>query len=195
MSVRTKRIILGAATVLALVAGWFLFREVARPTPPPPAFTSGRSEAAALASRIVSLTDEVHRIVGLVNIAERAGEHDKTRALIEEAEKKNDEAHGAAVALAEKLRVVAELLGALSSPAQQRLALEAVSRQLALAGEYLSYTETFAHFIEILKGTVGSSVSPEPLTKALEEVNASASRINEANRAALEKNEELDRAL
>lgn len=195
MSVRTKRIILSVATALALVAGWLLIRGAARPTTPPPAFLSGRSEAAVLAARIVSLTDEVHRIIGLIGAAERAGEHEKTRALIEEAEAKNKEAYEEAVALAETLRVVAESLGSLASPTQQRLALEAVSRQLALAGEYVSYTTLFASFMETLKGTVGSSPSPEALTKALEEVNASASRINEANRAALEKNEELDRAL
>lgn len=195
MSVRTKRIILSVATALALVAGWFLIRGVAAPTPPPPVFVSGRSEAAALAARIVVLTDEVHGIIGLINAAERAGEHEKTRALIEEAEAKNNEAHGEAVALTEKLRVVAESLGSLVSPTQQRLALEAVSQQLSLAREYLSYTGTFARFIEVLKGSVGASTPPEELTKALEEVNASAARINEANRAVLEKNEALDRAL
>lgn len=195
MSVRTKRIILSVATALALVAGWFLIRGVAAPTPPPPVFVSGRSEAAALAARIVVLTDEVHGIIGLINAAERAGEHEKTRALIEEAEAKNNEAHGEAVALTEKLRVVAESLGSLVSPTQQRLALEAVSQQLSLAREYLSYTGTLARFIEVLKGSVGASTPPEELTKALEEVNASAARINEVNRAVLEKNEALDRAL
>ncbi len=195
MSVRTKRIILSVATTLALVAGWLLIRGVAAPTPPSPVFVSGRSEAAALAARIVVLTDEVHGIIGLINAAERAGEHEKTRALIEEAEAKNNEAHGEAVTLVEKLRVVAESLGSLASPTQQRLALEAVSQQLSLAREYLSYTGTFAHFIEVLRGSIGASTPPEELTKALEEVNVSAARINEANRAVLEKNEALDRAL
>ena len=187
MHIRRKRIFLGVATVITIGLGVYAWQTMRQPVALPQDFLRARREAGAISAQVVAITGDVHTIVGEINATERAGAHDEARARIADARAKNETARQLTLELTNRLRVLAESFGEIPSPQSQRLALQAVSAELAVAGEYLMYTSNLNAFFDALAVTAGNSTTDQArlVQEALDAVNGSAARINELNAAAL----------
>ncbi|MDO8469702.1 MAG: hypothetical protein Q7S84_01620 [bacterium] len=198
MKIRAKRIMLGVVTVVTLSAGVYVWRAAREPVVLPGRFSAARTDAAAASEEVVRLADEVRRLVGEINATERVGEHATALLRIVEARERNEAARQAAVTLTNRLASLAESLGDIVSSQSQRLAFEAVAAQLAVADEYLTYTANLGIFFDIVSSATADETGKDrsdSLKAAVDEVNRSATRINELNGAAGQALVALDKSL
>lgn len=195
MHIRTKRIMLGIGTLAAISAGYYVWSLASQPVVLPERFGVARSDAAAASEEVVRLADEVRRLVGEVNAAEKVGEHETALARVAEAKEKNEAARQAALTLTNRLQALTESLGEILSTKSQGLAFEAIAAQLAVADEYLTYTGALNTFFDAISSDGAGEARRAAIQSALDAVNQSATRIGELNTAALSALSALENSL
>ena len=149
--------------------------------------------AASLASQeIVDLTDATSQKIKEVDLSNPNLEN--TLRVIKEARDSNNEAYDKAFGLSRHLQKMAELFGKIRAKESRELAYQAVSLELGLISELISYTERMNRFLENLAelAKTQSRESLKATNEYLLEVNQKAAVINKLNKEFTEKMKAFD---
>lgn len=148
----------------------------------PPNFLISRQEASVISQNIVDLTNKTDGKIAEANAADLAGDKERAKALVEDAQNMNKEAYQAASDLAAQLKILTESLATMN-PSSQRLAYEAVATEFSLVSEFIVYTQNLNGFLEKLLVSMETDVhvSKEDIASALQSTNDSAKKINSLN--------------
>lgn len=148
----------------------------------PPNFLISRQEASVISQNIVDLTNKTDGKIAEANAADLAGDKERAKVLVEDAQNMNKEAYQAASDLAAQLKILTESLATMN-PSSQRLAYEAVATEFSLVSEFIVYTQNLNGFLEKLLVSMETDVhvSKEDIASALQSTNDSAKKINSLN--------------
>ena len=187
-------------TVVSLIVLFIVFYILAKLSAPvslPPEFLLARQEAASVSEKIVSLTNATNNKIKAVNISDLDGNVAAARNLLEEARNDNGAAYAQAFELSQYLQRIAESMKQVSSVKSQRLAYEAVSIELSLVSEFITYTQNLNEFLNNLSRALATeNLSDRQLVlNRLDDVNRNVNKINSLNQEFLSKISEFDRSL
>jgi len=187
-------------TVVSLIVLFIVFYILAKWSAPvslPPEFLLARQEAASVSEKIVSLTNATNNKIKAVNISDLDGNVAAARNLLEEARNDNGAAYAQAFELSQYLQRIAESMKQVSSVKSQRLAYEAVSIELSLVSEFITYTQNLNEFLNNLSRALATeNLSDRQLVlNRLDDVNRNVNKINSLNQEFLSKISEFDRSL
>ena len=190
-----KKVSLALALLIAVVGLLVYFLNSLQSKVVPADFTSARQKAALVSQDIVNLTVETGKKIELANQAEAKGNSEQLLGLINDAKNSNTSAYQKAFDLSSNIQKMAQSLDNVS-PEQQQLGYEAVSLELSLVSEFISYTDNLNNFLNALTKSVlnKSSGNQKEVSDALEAVNQKASLINIINRNFIDKMAAFDRA-
>lgn len=182
------------AAFIAFTAVYGLIRVLGNVLELPPEFLAARQEAGRLSQEIVELTNKTNSLIKNANIFELDGQPGVALQLIEEARKKNKDAYQKAFELSVVIQKLTEKINLIDSSRGQQLAYEAVSFELALISNFISYTQNLNGFLDNLELAVrlNTPESRRRVTTSLAEVNQKILNINNLNRDFLIRMTELD---
>ncbi len=187
-------------TVVSLIVLFIVFYILAKLSAPvtlPTEFLSARQAAAAVGAQIVSLTNATNDKIKAVNISDLDGNVAAARNLLEEARNDNGEAYAQAFELSQNLQRIAESMRQVSSLKSQRLVYEAVSIELSLVSEFITYTQNLNEFLNSLSRALANEDPSDRqlVLNSLDAVNRNVNKINSLNREFLAKIGEFDKSL
>ncbi|KKU98817.1 MAG: hypothetical protein UY32_C0013G0014 [Candidatus Jorgensenbacteria bacterium GW2011_GWC1_48_8] len=187
-------------TVVSLIVLFIVFYILAKWSAPvslPPEFLLARQEAASVSEKIVSLTNATNNKIKAVNISDLDGNVAAARNLLEEARNDNGAAYAQAFELSQYLQRIAESMKQVSSVKSQRLAYEAVSIELSLVSEFITYTQNLNEFLNSLSRALAmeNPSDRQLVLNRLDDVNRNVNKINSLNQEFLSKISEFDRSL
>jgi len=187
---------LAAVLILLIALGygvWFFMNKP--PVRPPAEFLTARQRGTEISQKVVELTLVTNQKIKEINSFDLNGDILKAMDLIKEAEDKNREAYDQAVKLSEEMRKMAESLEKISLFSGRQIALEAVTLEVTLITNFISYTQTLNLFLSNLYKAIATSDSNyrRQAEKYLEEINAKTWTINSLNQQFLEKMRVFDK--
>ena len=185
------------ASFVILLVVFYILARLSAPVSLPPEFLSARREAASASEKIVSLTNATNNKIKAVNISDLDGNVAAARNLLEEARKDNGAAYSQAFELSQNLQRITESMQQVSSLKSQRLVYEAVSVELALVSEFITYTQNLNEFLSSLSQALATNNPSDRqlVLNNLDAVNRNVNKINLLNQEFLSKIGEFDRSL
>ncbi|HXF44063.1 MAG TPA: hypothetical protein VNK70_01200 [Candidatus Paceibacterota bacterium] len=182
---------------VVIFAGFYVLARLSKPTELPSEFLAARKDASSVSVEIVALTNSTNDKIKAVNVSDLDGNRAAARNLLEEARRDNEAAYDQAFRLSRNLQQMTESLRQVSSLKSQRLAYEAVSVELALVSEFISYTQALDEFLNALARALSTDGAADrrAVLDRLGDVNRSVAKINDLNGEFLSKISEFDRSL
>ena len=173
-------------TVVAVILAFFLLRYlVVGLKTVPSEFQSARERSVELASEIVAFSNE--SLSGLSKIAEYDAAWNYTDALILVSGEliKTNELNQKAIALSGELAKMASELARVTPSGGREAATEAIGYEVAMVSRLIGYQASLKELFELLRAKFTGKIfdTDDKVKSLLENINGSATAINELNRA------------
>ncbi len=188
------RIIGIVAVVILIVLGILYATSLWASRGIPQRFVDARKNAALVSSDIVRLANETNDKIAQINVLEIKGKKSDALALIQDARTSNGAAYTKAFELSQNLKTLAESLGDIHSPGEQRIAYEAIAIELSLVSEFISYTQALNTFLGNLTTLIlDNTIQNQNIVRTdISAVNEKTSSINNLNSQFTEKMKTFD---
>ena len=192
-----KLLFIGFPAIFLIVLIYVLFQFFSQPAALPEDFLQARQEAARLSQGIVELTKATNETIEVINLLEAEGNSQEAIVLISKARQNNQKSYEQAFELSQQLKKLTESLSQIQSRESQNLAYQAVSLELGLISEFISYTKRLNDFFDNLHKAILTNTFSDrrAVENSLVNVNQKVTIINDLNQEFLVKMEALDRSL
>jgi hypothetical protein len=186
-------LIVGGIVVVFVFLVYGIFRASSQSFKLPDKFTAARDEARRISQEIVDLTNQTNQLIKDANISDFNGKSEEAVDFINKARQLNEQAYNKAFELSLAVQKMAEALSEIKQREFQQIAYEAVSLELALISDFITYTQHLNQFFNLLTTAVltNKKQDRQAAAAALAEVNEKIKNINNLNQEFINKMSEL----
>ncbi len=193
-----KKVILLVLPILIIVAlSVYYVTAGGKSGGPPKDFVEARQSVSAISKDIVNLNVQISNQIKAIQDAETAKNESKVLSLIGEAKQINSQSYKKAEDLSYGLENMTKSISGIPSSQSQELASEAVSTEITLADEFISYTQMLDNFFNLLSiaATSDSPALESDIKTSLGEINKKVDEINGLNQTFIQKMQVFDNSL
>ncbi|MCL4406311.1 MAG: hypothetical protein M1586_02810 [Patescibacteria group bacterium] len=172
---------------MVAVAVFFVFRSPNKRIEVPPEFLEAKTASVAIAEEITGLSSQAAANLEAISREDKAGNYEKAVDLVIVEIKRNNEIREKCIGLLSELQKMIASLGEIKSVQAQGAGLQAISAEMTLVNQLISYNGGLQNLLEQLRLKFLSN-SPKDFDAAtssiLQQVNDQVSQINSQNRKA-----------
>lgn len=188
---RKTKIILGFVAVVAV--GYGIVRWTQGSGGIPPGFTTARMQGALIAENIVTLSNQSTATLAQVNELDKAGDYKTALSLTTNLVTQSGDIRTQAVALSTQIATMTQALSGVSDLNAQQDALEAISDQLALLNQLVSYSADLGSLLDTLRNRfTGADGTAATVNTLVNQINTDVNAINNFNSQAKQAMDKFD---
>jgi DNA repair ATPase RecN len=188
---RKTKIILGFVAVVAV--GYGIVRWTQGSGGVPQEFTSARMQGALIAANIVDLSNQSTATLAQVNNLDQEGNYKDALSLTTTLVTQSGDIRDQAVALSMQIETMTKALSGISDLNARQAALEAISNQLALLNQLISYSADLGQLLDTLRNRfTGADGTTTKVNALVNQINTDVNAINNFNSQAKQAMDKFD---